>query len=100
MAKEQSAIRERQHTDIREPKRYKVIIYNDDFTTMDFVVMILTTVFFKSSEEAETLMLKVHQSGSAVVGIYSYDIAKSKVQKATTMARAQNYPLRLKVQPE
>ena len=100
MAKEQSHIRERQRTDLKEPRRYKVIIYNDDFTTMEFVVMILKQVFLKSEVEAEALMLQVHHSDKAVVGIYSYDIAVSKVRKATTMAREQGYPLRLTVEPE
>jgi ATP-dependent Clp protease adaptor protein ClpS len=99
MAKEQSAIKERQRTDLREPRRYKVTIYNDDFTTMDFVVKILTQVFYKSEAEAETLMLKVHHSDKAVVGIYSYDIAVSKTRKATLMAREKGYPLRLAVEP-
>ena len=100
MAKEQSQLRERQRTDLREPRRYKVIIYNDDFTTMEFVVMILKQVFFKSEEEAQTLMLQVHHSDKAVVGIYSYDIAVSKANKATNMAREQGYPLRLTVEEE
>ena len=67
MPKEQSSIRERQRTDLREPRRYKVTIYNDDFTTMEFVVKILTQVFYKSEAEAETLMLQVHHSDKAVV---------------------------------
>ena len=100
MAKEQSQIRERQRTNLKEPRRYKVIIYNDDFTTMEFVVMILVQVFLKSEEEAQALMLLVHHSDKAVVGIYSYDIAVSKVRKATNMAREQGYPLRLTVEPE
>ena len=100
MAKEQSQLRERQRTDLREPRRYKVIIYNDDFTTMEFVVMILKQVFLKSEEEAEALMLQVHHSDKAVVGIYSYDIAVSKVSKATAMAREEGYPLRLTVEKE
>ncbi len=100
MAKEQSAIRERQRIDLQEPRRYKVTIYNDDFTTMEFVVKILTQVFLKSDTEAEALMLQVHHSDKAVVGIYSYDIATSKVRKATTMAREAGYPLRLTVEPE
>jgi ATP-dependent Clp protease adaptor protein ClpS len=99
MAKEQSATRERQRTDLREPRRYKVTIYNDDFTTMEFVVKILTQVFFKSEAEAEALMLKVHHSDKAVVGVYSYDVATSKVRKATTMAREEGFPLRLTVEP-
>ena len=98
MAKEQSKLRERQRTDLKEPQRYKVIIYNDDFTTMEFVVMILKQVFFKSEEEAEALMLQVHHSDKAVVGIYSYDVALSKARKATNMAREQGYPLRLTVE--
>lgn len=100
MAREQSSVRERQRIDLREPRRYKVTIFNDDFTTMEFVVMILKTVFFKSETEAEALMLQVHHSDKAVVGIYSYDVAASKVRKATNMAREQGYPLRLTVEPE
>ncbi len=100
MAKEQSQLRERSRTNLKEPKRYKVIIHNDDFTTMDFVVMILTQVFFKSEEEATALMLQVHHSDKAVVGIYTYDIAVSKANKATNMAREQGFPLRLTVEPE
>ncbi len=67
---------------------------------MAFVVKILTEVFFKSQEEAEALMLQVHHSDKAVVGIYSYDVATSKVRKATRMAREANFPLRLAVEPE
>ena len=100
MAKEQSQIKERQRTNLKEPQRYKVIIYNDDFTTMEFVVLVLKQVFFKSEEDANALMLKVHHSDKAVVGIYTYDIAISKARKATAMAREQGYPLRLTVEPE
>lgn len=100
MPKEQSSVRERQRTDLREPRRYKVIIHNDDFTTMDFVVMVLMTVFHKSQAEAEQLMLQVHHSDQAVVGIYSYDVAQSKIQRATMMAREKGFPLRLTCQPE
>ena len=100
MAKEQSATKERQRTDLREPKRYKVTIYNDDFTTMEFVVMILKVVFFNSEADAQTLMLQVHHADKAIVGIYSYDIAVSKVNKATQMARDAGFPLRLTYEPE
>jgi ATP-dependent Clp protease adaptor protein ClpS len=100
MPKEQTSIRERQRTDLREPRRYKVTIYNDDFTTMEFVVMILVQVFFKTEAEAEALMLQVHHSDKALVGIYSYDVATSKKQKATNMAREAGFPLRLTVEPE
>lgn len=100
MAKEQSGIKERNRVDIHEPRRYQVIIHNDDFTTMDFVVMILKTVFFKSAAEAEELMLAVHKTDKAVVGIYTYDVAVSKVHKAAQMAREAGFPLRLTYQPE
>ena len=68
MAKEQSATKERQRTDLREPKRYKVTIYNDDFTTMEFVVMILKVVFFKSEADAQTLMLQVQRRWPGTLG--------------------------------
>ena len=100
MPQEQQSIRERQRIDIREPRRYKVTIFNDDFTTMEFVVKVLVEVFFKSETEAEALMMKVHQSQKAVVGIYSYDIAVSKVKKATRMAREAGFPLRLTYEPD
>ena len=100
MAKEQSVTRERRHVDLDEPRRWKVTIYNDDFTTMEFVIKILRVVFFKSEAEAEALMLKVHHSDKAVVGIYSYDIAVSKVDKATNMAQSEGFPLRLTYEPE
>lgn len=100
MPNQQTALRDRTDIDVREPRRFKVIIYNDDFTTMEFVVHVLKTVFFKSASEAEALMLNVHHHGSATVGIYSYDIARSKVRKATMMAREAEFPLRLECKPE
>lgn len=77
-----------------------MIIHNDDFTTMEFVVAVLRTVFFKTEDEAERLMLAVHRVGKAVVGIYSYDVAVSKTGKAMRMARERDFPLRLTYQPE
>jgi len=100
MPKEQSSVRSRERTGIREPRRYKVILFNDDFTTMDFVVQVLSIVFHKNQGEAEQLMLQVHHSGQAVVGVYSYDVARTKVFHATEMAREQGFPLRLDCQPE
>jgi ATP-dependent Clp protease adaptor protein ClpS len=100
MPQEQSNVKERQHIDISEPKRYKVIIHNDDFTTMEFVVMILKQVFFYTDSKAEALMLQVHNNNSAIVGIYTYDIAITRTKKATRMARENSYPLRLTVEAE
>lgn len=100
MPKEKTFIREKENTNLREPRRYKVILYNDDFTTMEFVVMLLMKVFNKNETEAETLMLQVHHSGQAVVGVYSLDIAATKVHKATQMADEAGFPLRIALLPE
>lgn len=97
MAQEQSNIKDRQHISMRVPRKYTVFIHNDDFTTMEFVVMVLTTVFHKSMEEAEQLMLQVHHSEKAPVGSYSYDVAMTKASRATDMARAEGFPLRFTV---
>lgn len=99
MPKHQSNVRERSRTDIDEPRSYKVICYNDDFTTFEFVVKVLMTVFFKSQFEAERLTIEVDQKKSAVVGVYSYDVATSKVEKAVKMARAEGFPLRFSCEP-
>ena len=85
---------------MREPRRYKVYIHNDDFTTMDFVVKILKVVFFKSEAEAQTIMLNVHHSDKGLVGVYSYDMAVSKMRLATQMARDEGFPLRITIVPE
>jgi ATP-dependent Clp protease adaptor protein ClpS len=100
MAQGQTAIKDRQKIDFQEPKKFKVIMMNDDITTFDCVIMILKTVFMKPSDEAEYLTMKIDRTGQAVVGIYSYDIALSKVQKATRMARDAGFPLRLSCEPE
>ena len=82
-------------TDIRleKPKLYKVILHNDDFTTMDFVVFVLEYVFNRSEAESLTIMLKVHNDGQGIAGVYPLDIANMKAQKAINLARAREYPL-------
>ena len=84
----------------KEPRRHKVIILNDDFTTFEFVIMIMTTVFFKTLQQAEEIAETTHIHQKATVGTYSLDIAKSKVAKATAMARAENFPLSFEIEPE
>lgn len=100
MTKEKSAIKERSRTGFDEPKHYNVIIFNDDFTTMDFVIEVLTKIFGKSFEDAKALMLAVHTEGKAVAGTYSYDIAISKASLATKLARDNDFPLKLEVEEE
>lgn len=98
MPQEQTTLREHTGQRTAGPPMYNVIIYNDDYTPMEFVVQILTDVFFKSHDEAVALMLTVHHAEQAVVGTYVYDIASSKVKKATRMAREKGHPLRLNCQ--
>ena len=83
---------------VKEPKRYNVIMWNDDFTTMEFVVEVLVEIFHKDNSTAEMLMLKVHKSGSAIVGQYSYDIATTKTRLAMTKARNEGFPFRMTVE--
>lgn len=80
--------------DLKEPKMYKVILLNDDYTSMDFVVSILQTVFKKTFEDANRLMLAVHQQGQAVCGIYTRQIAETKVLLVHDRATAEGFPLR------
>jgi ATP-dependent Clp protease adaptor protein ClpS len=79
---------------VREPKLYRVILLNDDYTTMDFVVSILETVFKKSPEEARRIMLAVHNKGRGICGIYPRQIAEAKVIMVHTRARQEGFPLR------
>lgn len=83
---------------LKEPKKYGVIMYNDDFTPMDFVVEILITVFHKNQEEAVTIMMAVHKGSKALVGAYSYDIACTKAERAVSMAREKGFPFRVTVE--
>ena len=90
----------KEHTDIKvkEPKQYQVIMLNDDFTSMEFVVEILIDIFHKNPIEAESLMMTVHKSGKAVVGKYPYDIALTKVNTAMARAKAEGFPFRLTIE--
>lgn len=98
MAETSSNIRENQNIRLQEPHQFNVLLHNDDFTTMEFVVKILLSVFRKSQAEAEVLMMRVHKEGKAVAGTYTLDIAQSKVQRATSMARMEGFPLRLSIE--
>lgn len=77
----------------QEPKLYKVIIHNDNYTTMDFVVEIITQVFHKPAAEATRIMLEVHQKGRGVAGIYTYDIAVTKAAEVIKRAQDNQFPL-------
>ncbi len=85
-------------TSIFLPPEKKVVFYNDDYTTMDFVVDVLISVFNKSKEEAEVIMQTVHKNDSAVVGTYTFDIAVSRKNLAVQIARKNGFPLRVEVE--
>jgi ATP-dependent Clp protease adaptor protein ClpS len=83
---------------IKEPRQYNVVMFNDDFTTMEFVVDILVDVFRKDEVTAQSIMMKVHKMGQAVVGKYPYDIAVTKVGEALKRAKASGFPFRMSVE--
>lgn len=101
---EQTEIQKENRSTVRtapkEPRKYNVIILNDDFTTFEFVIEVLMTVFGKTMPEAENIAEETHIRQKAHVGRYPLDIARSKVAKATKMARGEGFPLKFDIQPE
>jgi ATP-dependent Clp protease adaptor protein ClpS len=87
-------------TKLEKPKLFKVILHNDDFTTMDFVVFVLEYVFNRSDVEALTIMLKVHQEGIGIAGVYPYEIANMKAEKTMNLAKSREFPLLCTVEEE
>lgn len=82
------------------PKKYKVLLHNDDYTTMEFVIFILQSVFHKSLPEAEKIMMEVHRSGIGLCGIYTFEIAESKAKKVERLAVSHSHPLKCSIEPE
>lgn len=85
--------------DVMLPPQYAVLLHNDDYTTMEFVVEILRRYFKKTGPDAEAIMLQVHKQGKAVAGVYSKEIAETKVDQVTSLARERGFPLRLTLEP-
>jgi ATP-dependent Clp protease adaptor protein ClpS len=86
--------------DIREPSMYKVLLHNDDYTTMEFVVEVLMLVFNKSVENATRIMLNVHREGVGLCGVYTYEVAETKVGTVSTLAREKGFPLKCTMEEE
>uniref|UniRef100_UPI0040486AE3 ATP-dependent Clp protease adaptor ClpS n=1 Tax=Aliarcobacter sp. TaxID=2321116 RepID=UPI0040486AE3 len=86
--------------DLQEPKKYKVFLLNDDFSTMDFVIDVLVKVFRKSIDEASVIMLNIHNNGRELCGVYSHEIALTKVAQVKAMAREQGFPLKAVMEEE
>lgn len=82
------------------PPLYKVLLHNDDYTTMEFVIAVLQNVFQKSYAESEEIMLSVHQKGIGLCGVYTHEIAETKVAKVTQMAKIESHPLKCTMEKE
>ena len=87
-------------TKTQRPPRYKVILLNDDYTPMDFVVMVLEHIFRKAHQEALDVMLEIHHNGAGLAGIYTRDVAETKADQVTEYARINDYPLSCTLEPE
>jgi ATP-dependent Clp protease adaptor protein ClpS len=85
---------------VKEPDLYRVLLHNDDYTTMEFVVEILMTVFHKSIEESTRIMLNVHKKGIGICGVYTYEQAETKVDTVERLARANGFPLKCSMERE
>ena len=89
-----SAVKERVQEKKQEPTQYKVVLLNDDYTTMEFVVLVLEQVFQKSPAEAFRIMMHVHTNGRGLAGVYPWEIAEAKAEKTVSMARESGFPLK------
>ncbi len=89
----------RDRIDVKQPKAYHVILYNDDYTTMEFVVYVLETIFHHPKPAAESIMLDVHQKGKGVAGTYTRDIAETKAMQTRTLAQEHRFPLKCVAEP-
>ena len=93
-------LKDRPDNKTKKPRRFKVILLNDDFTPMEFVCDLLQSVFRKSRAEATRLMLTVHQSGKGIAGVYTREIAETKAVQASQFARSEGHPLLAQIEPE
>jgi ATP-dependent Clp protease adaptor protein ClpS len=91
---------ERSEQQTKKPELYKVLLLNDDYTTMEFVVEILESVFHKGPAEAYRIMLAVHTQGKGLCGVYSFEVAETKVATVVERARENGFPLRAAMEPE
>jgi len=87
-------------TKTHRPRMYKVLLHNDDYTPMDFVVMVLENVFHHSQPEAVHIMLSVHKRGQGLAGVFTYEVAETKVGTVLSMAKRYEYPLQCTMEPE
>lgn len=84
----------REDEEVKDPEEYRVILLNDDYTTMEFVVAVIITIFHKGLAEATRIMLDVHKKGRGTVGVYPFDIAATKMDQVHSLAKENGYPLK------
>ena len=99
MSKAQEQLSGFNQTEIREPSMFKVLLINDNYTTFDFVVEVLCTFFYKTTTEAKNITLTIHKEGKGIAGIYSRDMAETKMQQVNGYARKNGHPLLCEVEP-
>lgn len=87
-------------TKIEYPKMWKVLLHNDNHTTFDFVIALLTHVFYKTIEEAQAITFQIHTNGHGVAGVYTKEVAEEKVNESTTYARSEGFPLIVTAEPD
>ena len=100
MTKKQKDILVKDRQKVGRPKKYKVVFYNDDYTPMELVTLILMEVFNKGEQEAYSIMMRVHRGGKAIAGVYSKEIAQTKVETTKMYAREAGYPLHAEAEAE
>ena len=88
-----------ERTRTKKPPMYKVLLHNDDYTTKEFVVMVLQAIFHKSESEAVRIMMHVHSNGIGVAGVYTYEVAETKIAKTVQLAQSYEYPLQCSLEP-
>ena len=98
-AQVETVIKEKQTSSLKEPGMYKVIFFNDNVTPMDFVVRVLIELYKHNAERANSIMQQIHNNGSGVAGIYTYEIAEQKGVETSVLARESGYPLQVKIDP-
>lgn len=98
MSDKKGSVATKDHSKIQEPSLYKVLLHNDDYTSMEFVVAILERVFRKSTSEASKIMLNVHQEGVGIAGVYTREICETKVVIVHDLARKNEFPLRCSIE--
>jgi len=91
---------ERTRQETKKPDLFKVLLLNDDYTTMEFVIEILETIFHKQPAEAHRIMMMVHTQGKGLCGVYPFEVAETKVATVTDRARESGFPLRAAMEPE